>query len=384
MLTFSRPRFLDIAREAILALPWIALVYFMVRQSGPWQWLVEMQLAVFGVFFSNYTWCFCFFIALLASIALHIALAMAGWQGKPFLVQLALDVLAMPGWAITTIVIGIICAGLGFSDYLPITLAGPRTFVPIRDLESGTRPSSRWLVTDGAPLSNQAVTWEKNGKVQRRTLPLVSAGWKNGEPIAVVVTFTSDQKWKDFLAGKPAQGIVSLTGIPGLERSSLENVGVHFANDPIYLVYDEDPGRTAARGAIFGAIGGGVALAVVLAAEILSFWRRSKREIKWDWKQGDRCFARSKTDGCYYAAVIQQEVGSEFQVRFDAGEEAWVDAIGLASAELPVGTRVQARWKGGSAYFHGKPMEKTADEVYIHYDDGDREWTTLNMVRLRL
>ena len=142
MLTFSRPRFLDIAREGILALPWIALVYFMVRQSGPWQWLVEIQLALFGVFFSNYTWCFCFFIALFASIALHIALATAGWQGKPFLVQLGLDVLAMPGWAIGIVFLGIVLAGIGFSDYLPITLAGPQTFVPIGDLEHGTRPSS--------------------------------------------------------------------------------------------------------------------------------------------------------------------------------------------------------------------------------------------------
>ena len=198
-----------------------------------------------------------------------------------------------------------------------------------------------------------------------------------------MVTFNSDQKWKEFLAGKPAQGIASLNGIPGLERSSLENVGSHFGDDPIYLVYDDDPGRTATRGAIMGTIGGGVALTVILAAEVLSFWRRPKREIKWDWKQGERCFARSKADGCYYAAAIQQEVAPEFQVKFDTGEEAWVDATDLASAELPVGTRVQARWKSGSVYFHGKVMQKTADGVHVHYDDGDQEWTTLNMLRIR-
>jgi hypothetical protein len=384
MLTFSRPRFLDIVREVILALPWVALVYFMVRQSGPWQWLVEMQLALFGVFFSNYTWCFCFFVALLASIALHVALAMAGWQGKPFLVQLGLDVLAMPSWAVGIMFIGIVFGALGFSDYLSIALAGQQTFVPARDLEGGTRPSSRWLVTDGRPLVDQSVTWEKNGKVERHTMPLVSADWKNAEPVAIVVTINSELKWKDVLGGKPAQGIASLSGMPGLERSSMENRGLRFAADPIYLVYDDDPQRTATRGGIVAAIGAGVALAVVLTAQVLSFRRRSKRQIKWDWNLGERCFARSRTDGCYYAAIIQQEVGSEFQVRLDSGEEVWVDAQSLASAELPVGTRVQARWKGGSVYFHGKVMQRNADGVYIHYDDGDQEWTILEMLRLRL
>ena len=164
----------------------------------------------------------------------------------------------------------------------------------------------------------------------------------------------------------------------------MENRGLRFADDPIYLVYDDDPQRTATRGGIVAAIGAGVALAVVLTAQVLSFMRRSKRQIKWDWNLGERCFARSRTDGCYYAAIIQQEVGSEFQVKFDSGEEVWVDANSLASAELSVGMRVQARWKGGSVYFHGKVMQRNADGVYIHYDDGDQEWTTLKMLRLRL
>ena len=54
----------------------------------------------------------------------------------------------------------------------------------------------------------------------------------------------------------------------------------------------------------------------------------------------------------------------------------------LKPFELRTGTRVECRWKGGQRYFPGKITEIEGDRVHFAYDDGDREWTTLRLVRI--
>ena len=49
---------------------------------------------------------------------------------------------------------------------------------------------------------------------------------------------------------------------------------------------------------------------------------------------------------------------------------------------LGVGQKVLGRWKGGPYCFPGVIAEKDGDRIHIHYDDGDREWTTIRSVRI--
>ena len=49
---------------------------------------------------------------------------------------------------------------------------------------------------------------------------------------------------------------------------------------------------------------------------------------------------------------------------------------------LKVGQKVMARWNGGTRQYPGKIVEVQEDKVFIHYDDGDEEWTTPEMVEV--
>lgn len=51
---------------------------------------------------------------------------------------------------------------------------------------------------------------------------------------------------------------------------------------------------------------------------------------------------------------------------------------GPVFADLNVNDRVVCRWKNGSTWYPGVIVEKTGRQVFIHYDDGDKEHTTVD------
>ena len=50
-----------------------------------------------------------------------------------------------------------------------------------------------------------------------------------------------------------------------------------------------------------------------------------------------------------------------------------------AKSDFNVGDHVVCRWKNGSAWYPGVIVEKTGRRVFIHYNDGDKEHTTIDM-----
>lgn len=56
---------------------------------------------------------------------------------------------------------------------------------------------------------------------------------------------------------------------------------------------------------------------------------------------------------------------------------------GPVFAELNVNDRVACRWKNGSTWYPGVIVEKTGRQVFIHYDDGDKEHTTVDKCQKR-
>ena len=49
---------------------------------------------------------------------------------------------------------------------------------------------------------------------------------------------------------------------------------------------------------------------------------------------------------------------------------------------LKAGTSVEANWLMGGVYYTGSIAERIGDAIFIEYDDGDREWTTISAVRM--
>lgn len=110
-------------------------------------------------------------------------------------------------------------------------------------------------------------------------------------------------------------------------------------------------------------------------------WFRSKKSASW--KVGQRVLAQWSPEVYFYPGVIKSIKGSKYQVEFDDGDQAAVTAEQIASLDIKVGSRVFGRWKGGPAYFPGKVDQMNGEEIHIRYDDGDEEWTTISLVRVK-
>jgi len=101
------------------------------------------------------------------------------------------------------------------------------------------------------------------------------------------------------------------------------------------------------------------------------------------WTVGQRVLAQWSPEEYYYPGVIRAIQGGKHLVAFDDGDQALVTAKQIASLEIKVGSRVFGRWKGAPAYFPGKVTRQNGEKIYIQYDDGDQEWTTVSMVRVK-
>ncbi|MCI0456571.1 MAG: hypothetical protein L0Z62_06280 [Gemmataceae bacterium] len=87
-------------------------------------------------------------------------------------------------------------------------------------------------------------------------------------------------------------------------------------------------------------------------------------------------------DGRYYPAVIERVEGDSLQVRYDDGGHGRVGAEDVVLLDLRVGDRLWCKWKGGDALYPGQIARIRGEEIYVHYDDGDKETTTVSLACL--
>jgi hypothetical protein len=102
------------------------------------------------------------------------------------------------------------------------------------------------------------------------------------------------------------------------------------------------------------------------------------------WTVGDRVLAYWRGDGYWYAGTVQGVDRDNLHVYYDDGDKEWCAPDRVASlGELREGTRVLGRWQGGLDYYPGQITSREGEHVTILYDDGERETTSLSMVRVR-
>jgi len=88
-------------------------------------------------------------------------------------------------------------------------------------------------------------------------------------------------------------------------------------------------------------------------------------------------------DGWYPGVVVATQ-GDRHLVQFDDGDRSVVpEAQTRPLAAVAVGQAVQGRFQGGRSFYPGRVTERRGDAVHILYDDGDEEWTSVGMVRVR-
>ena len=100
----------------------------------------------------------------------------------------------------------------------------------------------------------------------------------------------------------------------------------------------------------------------------------------------DRVECLWKNGSTWYAGVIVEKTGKQVFIHYDDGDKEHTTInkcrkIGDAApaGSLRKGSRVSCYWKGGRTLYPGVIKEKTGNQVFIHYNDGDKEHTTIDM-----
>lgn len=101
------------------------------------------------------------------------------------------------------------------------------------------------------------------------------------------------------------------------------------------------------------------------------------------WNVGDRVLAQWAPEPFFYPAEISDIADDAIiTVAFDDGDRAEVLPVQVRELDLREGDRVFCRWEGGPAYYPARIAEMQGDEIHVHYDDGQAEWSSIGMVRV--
>jgi hypothetical protein len=113
------------------------------------------------------------------------------------------------------------------------------------------------------------------------------------------------------------------------------------------------------------------------------FWRCPVPVPEFSFQEGDRVFARTG-DGFKYPGDIVEIIDDRVVVQTLLGHEMIVTAELVGEFSLNIGDAVDCRWKGGETFYPGRIAELVGQRVFIHYDDGEKEWTNIRLLRLPL
>ncbi len=96
---------------------------------------------------------------------------------------------------------------------------------------------------------------------------------------------------------------------------------------------------------------------------------------------GDRILGQWEPEW-FYPGVIVNSTGSVIEVQFDDGDRAQLRPDQVRPLNVQVGSRVYGRWQGGGQYYPGRISSVNGSAINIDYDDGDKEGTTVSMIRI--
>lgn len=98
---------------------------------------------------------------------------------------------------------------------------------------------------------------------------------------------------------------------------------------------------------------------------------------------GDRVLAKWTAEmDWWYPGVVCVAEGWTLEIQFDDGDRASVSAQDVLPLVITERSRVFGRWQGGGYYYPGVVTARLGDAIFIQYEDGDQEWTSISMVRI--
>ena len=100
------------------------------------------------------------------------------------------------------------------------------------------------------------------------------------------------------------------------------------------------------------------------------------------WKVGERVLA-SWLDTFFYPGRVRQIQGNNCEVVFDDGESAWVHAANVRRPDIKLGSKVFCRFHAGPMFLPGTVNQQNGEKILVVYENGEKEWTTISMVRVQ-
>ena len=99
---------------------------------------------------------------------------------------------------------------------------------------------------------------------------------------------------------------------------------------------------------------------------------------------GDRVLARWLHEIEWWYPGVVCGTGAELLVQFDDGDRATLPADLIRPLDLESGSRIQCRYQGTKAFYPGQVAARVGSAIEVHYDDGDKEVTSISMVRVNI
>lgn len=124
-------------------------------------------------------------------------------------------------------------------------------------------------------------------------------------------------------------------------------------------------------------------LACLVAGALLMPLTAGAKQVRW--AVGQTVLAQWPHDKCWYQATIAgaNPAANQYDVHYSDGDRARLGAAEITAENVGQGTRVWGNWRGGGTYYPGTIGRRDGDAIFIAYDDGDTETTTMAHICVR-
>ncbi len=101
-----------------------------------------------------------------------------------------------------------------------------------------------------------------------------------------------------------------------------------------------------------------------------------------DVRIGDEVLAPWQNDGFLYPAFVVALDGALAHVAFLDGGEADVPLPSVRRGCFGIGITLLVNWRGKGKFYRGVVAARVSNALYVHYEDGNRGWTTIGQCRI--
>lgn len=106
------------------------------------------------------------------------------------------------------------------------------------------------------------------------------------------------------------------------------------------------------------------------------------RDDKDPFKKGNIIFVLWN-DGYWYPGTIQEVKDDQIYVEWEGFNQAeWISKSVAKDLDFNEGDIIECRWNGGTTYYVARILRIGGNKLYLEYNDGTKERTTLNMIRM--